>query len=482
VSHEGAYVLYWMTAYRRTHWNFALDRAVEWAERLGKPLVILEALRCDYAWASDRFHRFIMDGMSANRNQLHDGTVTYLPYVEASPGDGRGLLQALGSVASVVVTDDFPAFSIPGAAAAGVKLPVRLEAVDSNGLLPMRETARTYLTAASFRRYLQSRLPADLGDFPSPAPLLRARIPQHAPLPPEIGTRWRMATDALISPRANFASLPIDHSVGPAAVAGGSAPAGRALDAFIANRLQHYNETRNEPSIDGTSGLSAYLHFGHISVHEIFNRIAAAEEWSPGRLSDSRDGRRAGWWGMRPPAEAFLDQLVTWRELGFNAAAHNPAHVQYDSLPRWALDTLERHCTDERPFIYTGEEFAAARTHDAVWNAAQTQLLKEGRIHNYLRMLWGKKILEWSAHPRDGLAIMIDVNNRYALDGRDPNSYSGIFWCLGRYDRPWFPERPIFGTVRYMSSAAAARKFDLSGYLSKYGRAGNPATALVGAT
>jgi deoxyribodipyrimidine photolyase len=172
--------------------------------------------------------------------------------------------------------------------------------------------------------------------------------------------------------------------------------------------------------------------------------------------------------GMSPAAEAFLDQITTWRELGFNFCHSRKDYDQFESLPMWAQRTLNEHASDPRPFTYSLEEFAGAQTHDSIWNAAQTQLLVEGRIHNYLRMLWGKKILEWTRSPQEALQVMIELNNRYALDGRYPNSYSGIFWCLGRYDHPWGPVRPIFGTVRYMNSASTARKFNVKEYLRKY--------------
>jgi deoxyribodipyrimidine photo-lyase len=171
---------------------------------------------------------------------------------------------------------------------------------------------------------------------------------------------------------------------------------------------------------------------------------------------------------MSAQAEAFLDQLVTWRELGFNLAAKREDAERYASLPPWALTTLERHAGDPRPHLYAPEQFERAQTHDPLWNAAQVQLVREGRIHGYLRMLWGKKVLEWSPSPERALAVMLELNNRYALDGRDPNSTSGILWCLGRYDRPWGPERPIFGTVRYMSSENTARKVRVAGYVASH--------------
>ena len=161
---------------------------------------------------------------------------------------------------------------------------------------------------------------------------------------------------------------------------------------------------------------------------------------------------------------------MTWRELGFNFAATRDDHESYESLPAWALPTLAKH--EPRPAARALRPGAACRRrppHDPLWNAAQRQLLPEGRIHNYLRMLWGKKILEWSRSPREALAVMLELNNRYALDGRDPNSYTGILWCLGRYDRPWGPERPIFGTIRYMSSEATLRKLRMKEYLRRFG-------------
>jgi len=187
-------------------------------------------------------------------------------------------------------------------------------------------------------------------------------------------------------------------------------------------------------------------------------------------LSTRVDGKREGWWGMGPAAEAFLDQLVTWRELGFNLCALHPAPHSYEALPAWAGQTLDKHAADPRTPLYSRAQLEAAETHDALWNAAQTELAREGRIHNYLRMLWGKKILEWTSSPREALDVMIDLNNKFALDSRDPNSYTGILWTLGRYDRPWAPERPVFGTIRYMSSANTARKYRVQDYVRHYSK------------
>jgi len=459
-----------MIAYRRTKWNFALDRAIEWAHELGKPVVILEALRCDYPWASERLHRFVLDGMAETCEQLEGSSVSYYPYVEEKTGAGKGLVEALGRHACVIVTDDFPCFFVPQMVeSAAKKAGVRLEAVDSNGLLPLRAAGTAFPTAYAFRRFLQKQLPMYLAESPKAHPVSRLNIPRLEALPEEITRRWPAAPVATLRNLESLATLPIDHRVRAVAIRGGERAARDTLDAFLSDRLENYRELRNEFGQEATSGLSPYLHFGHISSREIFSELMKQEKWSEDKLALRVTGSKEAWWGVRPAAEAFLDQLITWRELGFNMAAHRTDYDKYESLPDWARATLAKHARDERSNLYTLKDFAGGRTHDPLWNAAQRQLVTEGRVHNYMRMVWGKKILEWSRSPEDALEIMIELNNRYAIDGRDPNSYCGIFWCLGRYDRPWGPERPVFGTVRYMSSENTARKFHVAGYLRKYG-------------
>jgi deoxyribodipyrimidine photo-lyase len=468
-ARDGEYALYWMIAARRTHWNFALDHAVNTARRLGKPLVVFEPLRCDYRWASDRLHRFVIEGMRDNQQRFANTSVRYYPYVEPMLGAGRGLLSALARRACVVVTDDFPCFFLPRmVAAAASKLPVAVEAVDGNGLLPLCATEQVFTTAHSFRRYLHKNLPPHLLDAPRKDPLGGQKLPPAKTLPSTITRQWRPADlERLLAP-GGLDDLPIDHAVGPAPFAGGSQAAAKSLTRFLSKQLDHYIDERNDPDADATSGLSPFLHFGHISAHEVFARLMHRENWTADRLAAKATGSREGWWGAGSNAEAFLDQLITWRELGYNFASHRADYDRYESLPAWAQATLAKHARDRRATIYTLEEFAAGATHDRLWNAAQNQLREHGRLHNYLRMLWGKKILEWSLSPQDALETMITLNDKYAVDGRDPNSYSGILWVLGRYDRAWGPERPIFGKIRYMSSANTARKVALRQYLERF--------------
>lgn len=480
VRSVGRWVLYWMIAQRRTRSNAALQRAVEWSRRLGRPLVVLEALRVGYPWASDRLHRFALEGMRDNEARCREAGVRYHPYVEPDEGAGRGLLAALASEASVVVTDDFPAFFLPRmVAAAGRALEVRLEKVDSNGLFPMRATDRVFTTAFSFRAFLQKNLAEHLLVTPDADPL-RGYDQGHATLPDAVLKRWPRASAALLdaSPAA-LAQLPIDHSVQPGAVTGGAVAAEKVLQSFVDDRLARYGEERSHPDSDASSGLSPWLHWGHLSVHDVLRAIAAREDWSVEVLASKGGGKRTGWWRMSPESEAFLDELVTWREIGFNMAALRDDAESFDSLPPWALRTLADHAKDKRPHLYSAEELESARTGDPLWNAAQTELVRDGRLHNYMRMLWGKKVLEWSRTPREAFDLLVHLNNKYALDGRDPNSWSGIAWVFGRYDRAWGPERNIFGTVRYMSSENTARKLRLKAYLARNAPAQRPAqTAL----
>jgi deoxyribodipyrimidine photo-lyase len=475
---DGSCVVYWMVAARRLASNFALQRAVEWCVALGRPLVIFEPLRVDYRWANDRLHRFVIDGMSDHHRAMALRRATYVPHVERTPGDGHRLFLALVAQAAVVITDDYPAFFVPAMLnAAARRITVRLEAVDSNGLLPMRLAGKAFPTAFAFRAHMQRSLRGSLADWP--AEIAWNALPAPAPLAfPDEGAQPTTAS-TLSAPETLIAGLKIDHDVAPVQVRGGPVAGAARLERFVSDLLPRYVDDHNHPDIDGTSRLSPYLHFGHVSAHDVFTSVMTAERWTSRKLAASGGGKREGWWGVSPGAEAFLDQVVTWRELGFNMCVQAPdTYDRYESLPFWARTTLGRHAGDPRPTRYSPAELDRAHTHDVVWNAAQRQLLRDGWMHNYLRMLWGKKILEWSETPEVALDTMIDLMNRYALDGRDPNSYAGYGWTLGRFDRPWGPERPIYGTVRYMSSDNTVRKLKIKAYLRHYGDEGGPASLL----
>jgi deoxyribodipyrimidine photo-lyase len=465
---DGQYVLYWMTAYRRLESNFALQRATELAVAWNKPLIVLEGLRIGYRWASDRFHRFVLDGMLDNQQAAQELPLTYLAYVEPRKGDGSGLIETLAKEACVVITDDFPCFFHPKLYKRIVsQWKAAVELVDSNGILPIHGADRTFTVAHSYRRYMQKEIARQSPIFPHQNPFRGVQLPKLKKLPEAITKRWKFLSGKELQ-SYDLSKLDIDHSVAATPTKGGRVEALRLLSDFAKRKLGDYDQARNEPDQYGSSSLSAHLHFGHISAHEVFQAIVSSVSgWSFSDISKP-NGKMNGFWNLGVNAEAFMDQLMTWREIGFNMCARQDNYDRYESLPDWAKKTLKDHAKDKRPYVYTLEEFESARTHDSLWNAAQRQLVVEGRIHNYLRMLWGKKILHWTQSPQEALEVMIHLNNKYALDGRDPNSYSGIFWVLGRYDRAWGPEREIFGKIRYMTSESTRSKFSVKGYLRRY--------------
>jgi deoxyribodipyrimidine photo-lyase len=469
VRADAAFVLYWMIAARRSTWSFALDHAVAWSKELRKPLVILEALRVDYPFASDRLHRFALDGMADNTRAFASAPVLYHPYVEVAAGASDDLLDRLSRDAAVVVTDDWPCAPLPQMISrAAVRIGVKVEAIDGNGLLPMSAAPQAYPAAVHFRRFMQRELSRHLMAVPSASPFSRAIPARLSALPTDVVERWPAAAPELLAEAASaLTKLPIDHRVPVVSMRGGSVSGGTALRAFVRERLGSYHDRHNHPDDGGTSRLSPYLHFGHVSAHELFEAVMRRERWSISRLGPRPTGTREGWWGVGPGAEAFLDQLVTWRELAISGCAKRPDdYDRFDSLPEWATRTLADHLEDSRPYLYDRCTFERAQTHDALWNAAQGEMLRDGWMHNYMRMLWGKKILEWSETPQEALSTMIALMNRWCLDGRDPNSYAGYMWTLGQYDRPW-PERAVYGKVRSMSSVNAAKKVRLVDYLSK---------------
>lgn len=479
----GEYVLYWMTAARRLTYNHALQRALGWCEELGKPLVVLEALRVDYPYACDRFHRFVLDGMAEHARALEAAGIAYLPFVERRRDEGSGLLAALASVACVVVGDDFPAFFLPRmrarAAALLAERGIRFEVVDSCGLLPLRAAPHAFDLAHRFRRFLQKTLPAHLDRAPMARPLESGVGRGPLVLPKAVVANYGFVTpEDLAHPEQFVAALPIDHAVGALDERGGERAGAERLERFLRRKLARYHEDRSHPDEACASGLSSYLHFGHVGAHQVLAAVAAETGWSPSKVSTKAHGSREGWWNASEAADAFLDELVTWRELGFVRCHHTDDSARWEGLPGWARQTLEEHASDPRPALHSVEVLERGETEDPVWNAAMRELRETGRIHNYMRMVWGKKVLEWHARPRDAFETLIHLNDKYAIDGRDPNTYTNIGWVFGSYDRPWGPERPIFGKVRYMTSSAAVRKLRMREWLARWGDASGRTLAM----
>ena len=424
----GGRVLYWCRANRRADANHALRFAVGLANRLEKPLVVLETLSCGGPHANARRHTFVLEGVpetAAAMAELGAGYVFHLPRTPEE--DGRAL-EYLVCESAAVVTDEWfvPPPEFDRAA----------WAVDSSCIVPSAEIPRVY-AAYSMRPQIRKVLTRFLKPVP-PVKLVRRFV---GPVSAFHTTVEPAAIPGLV------ASCRIDHAVPPSlAFHGGRGEARKHLATFLRHRLHRYAREKNEPSRQATSDLSPYLHFGWISSLEI--ALAVQEAAARRKLA----------------ADEFLEELIVRRELAFNFAKYAARIDSRSELPAWARDTLDRHHGDPRDPLYTHGQFERAETHDALWNATENELLLTGKIHGYYRMYWGKKILEWSATPEQALETMIELNDRYALDGQDPNTYGNILWCFGLHDRPW-PERPIYGTVRSMSLAGMSRKTDTVSYI-----------------
>ena len=459
---KGAYVLYWMQIYRRLDRNHALDYALACARQFDRPLVVYEGLRLDYPWASRRLHAFVLEGMLDNRRRADRLGLNYWPFVETPKHSGRGLLRKLAKDAVLVVTDDYPCFIIPQQTAAlARKTGTRVVAVDGNSIVPLAKLGEPVYAAA----HLRPRIHRAFAEAWTHRAGVRPRIPEAAKKRVDPPFELWQTNDL-----AGFlASLPIDASVTQVAeMPGGSTAAKARLKAFVAKRLHGYAEKRSQPTSPGAghaSGLSPYLHFGHISIEEVVLAVLG-DDWSPDDLDRSHQGKREGFFSPSADVCSFLDEALTWRDIGLSWHRGRSADTASlaTALPAWAQQTLKKHASDPREFTYSLEEWEAGATHDDLWNAAQRELVATGTIQNYLRMLWGKKVIEWSKSPEKAYRTLVHLNNKYALDGRDPNSYTGILWCFGLFDRPWAPERKVLGTIRYMSSDNTARKFKLAEY------------------
>jgi deoxyribodipyrimidine photo-lyase len=440
VRKQGEYVLYWIQSTKRAENNFALSYAIEQANDLKLPLLVYEQVSCSYPYACDRLQQFILENARELGPRLQARGARYFFNLEKDRRQRLRRLPEFAASAALLVTDEFPAFLPPRQTrwlTARVEVPVF--AVDSCGIIPLAEMDRQEYAARTIRPKIQRRLPEHLKPVPTP----RLQIDSTGlPLPPG-------NFDFCGRPLAEtVASCPIDHQVSPSKFFPGGYRAARTLLAnFLRHKLADYAVRKNRPEWEGTSNLSPYLHFGVISPQEVALSVQALG-------------------GGSPSVEVFLEELIVRRELSFNYCKFNPGYEALEGLPRWAQATLTRHAMDRRSHLYSLEQFETAQTHDPLWNACQTELLTSGKIHGYLRMYWGKKILDWCRTPAEALEIMIYLNNQYALDGRDPNSWVGILWCLGLHDRP-FGERAVFGQIRYMSGESLTRKIDVPGYIER---------------
>jgi deoxyribodipyrimidine photo-lyase len=429
---EGSCVVYWMQRAQRALDNPALDVAVEAANALGKPAVVFFAPVPYYPHGNLRHYHFLCEGIPDIAADCHARNVGFV--LRRHPD--HSLLRFCEEVQPSLVVGDENPLREPRSwrEKAAARLRVPLWTVDADVVVPSKLLEKEQYASHIIRPRIQARLQEFLvasKNSQAKVPWEKPRSLHHLPDDAEITDGWKL--DRSVPPVKTFR--------------GGTHEAQRLLAEFVKKKLRGYATRRNKPELDGTTRLSPYLHFGHIGPHT----VALAVERADAPKADT---------------EAFLNQLLVWRELAVNLVHFNPNYDNFECGEAWAHRTLAAHAKDVRPVLYSERKLEQAETHDPLWNAAQRQMVETGWMHNYVRMYWAKKILEWTRSPAEAYRIAVYLNDKYELDGRDPNGYAGIAWSIvGKYDRPWF-EREIFGQIRYMSGASTGKKFDSKKYIN----------------
>ncbi len=442
LSVEGEFILYWMHHAVRAHENPALDAAIVMGNALGLPVLVYQGLGGKHRFNSDRHHTFIMQGARDVQCALFERHIAYAFYLGTDPTLPTPLPR-LAERAAVVVVEDFPAPPFLHWTQRLVeRISVPVWAVDCACLVPMQSFSQSHTRAFQFRNAAKHAFEARLH-------LAWCEQTPHAScFAGDVGFQRIDLVEADIATLC--ASCDIDHSIGPVPhTPGGSVAGYERWELFKRQGLRSYAKFRNDAALApprGVSRLSPYLHHGHVSPFRI-----------------AREAAEIGGAG----AEKFLDELFVWRELAHNLCFHNRDVETLDVLPRWAKNTLLDHSIDQREATYTWEQLARGMSSDPLWDAAQKSLLIHGELHNNVRMTWGKALLGWTKDPDTALRTLIDLNHRYALDGNDPNSYGGLLWCLGLFDRPFKPEKPIYGTTRPRPTRQHARRLDLGAYIKR---------------
>ena len=432
---KGRYVLYWMQAAQREEYNHALEYAAAKANRLGLPLLACFGLTDRFPGANLRHYAFMLEGLRETAAALSSRRGVALAVRRGPPDD---VAIALSGDAALLVTDrGYLRVQREWQRRVREKATCAVVQVETDVVVPVEVVSNKEEYAA---RTIRPRIHRHLSKFIVPIRRVGLR-------------RGSMDLDVpgedLSDIEGLLAALDIDRSVPPSPLfRGGVREAKRRLRRFLRKGLAGYPRLRGEPALDGVSHMSPYLHFGQISPLYIALQARRARE------------------APVEAREAFLEELIVRRELSMNFVLRNPKYDRYVALPAWARRSLARHARDARPYRYGPKRLENARTHDPFWNAAQREMMITGKMHNTMRMYWGKKIIEWSASPEEAFRRALYLNNKYELDGRDPNSFAGVAWCFGKHDRPW-TERPVFGYVRYMNDRGLRRKYDMDAYLRK---------------
>ena len=435
---DGACVVYWMQRTQRGLDNAAADCAVNVANELGLPLLVYFSVISNFPGANLRHYVFLNQGLPDIEADLAERNISFV--VRRPPDNSLDkLLEEVN--AAILIGDENPCREPERwRRVVAKRLRIPFWTVDADVVVPSNLFPKAQYAAYVLRPKLYRELPSYLHPLENPKA-------QHAWKRPKKFDSFPV-TDDITAGWKKF-----DRTVGPVeGFTGGPRAAHKRLQFFVQHLLPGYDEQRNQPTMDGSSRLSPYLHFGHIGPTEVALAVdAAAKKHSS--LKEARD--------------SFFNELLVWRELAVNFVKYTGNYDSAECAEPWARQSLAEHARDPREWSYTLEQLERGETHDELWNASQLQMVHFGWMHNYMRMYWGKKILEWSRDPATAFAHAVALNDKYELDGRDPSGYAGIAWAIaGKFDRPWF-DRPIFGKIRYMSAVSTGKKFDSQGYIAK---------------
>ena len=428
---EKKYVLYWMQQAQRSEYNHALEYAVAWANKLEKPLIICFGITDNYPEANERHYYFMLEGLKETKRSLAARGIKMI----IQRGSPEIVTTKLARNACLVVTDrGYLRIQRNWRQYVARNTSCRVVQVETDVIVPIETvTNKEEYAAATIRKKIHRELPAFL------TPVRKIGIKKRA-------RHLRFKEFAIDDIDNAMRRLKIDRSVPRVdRYHGGTSAAKRLLKNFIKTKLKYFSDDRNDPSKEMLSSMSPYLHFGQISPLYIALQVNASRSRSK---------------------NAYLEEMIVRRELSMNYVFYNPYYDSYKALPVWARRTLHEHKKDHRLQTYGERQLEYAETHDRYWNTAQKEMMLHGKMHGYMRMYWGKKIIEWTKDPEQAFRIALRLNNKYELDGRDANGYAGVAWCFGKHDRPW-PERKIFGKIRYMSADGLKRKFHIQGYVSR---------------
>ena len=429
---EGKYILYWMQASQRHIHNHALEHAIDLANERELPVAVVFGLTANYPEANLRHYQFMIEGLREVRQDLDNRGIPFYMY-EGSPD--QVAIEAAEEARIIVADRGYLRHQKEWREKVANEAGCLVVQVESDVLVPV-ETASDKEEYAA--RTIRPKIHKQIKEFLTPLGKRKVKKPSK-------GINLEKGLD--LDDEQLLDRFDLDTSVGPVSTfKGGYSEASARLKEFIKNRLQNYAEERNDIAEENTTTLSPYLHFGQISPVDALLQVL-------------KEGNRTN-----ENVEALLEEMIVRRELAINFVHFNPDYDAYKALPEWAQETLEKHREDEREYLYTFDEFEKGKTHDPYWNASMNEMKKRGTMKGYMRMYWGKKILEWSPSPEKAFDTTLALNNKYFLDGRDPNSYANVAWIFGKHDRPW-QQRKVYGTIRYMNANGLKRKFDVESYI-----------------